>query len=439
MALSRCKECSAEIAENAEFCPKCGYKYERQKTRNWGDTLINVIPGPVVISAATAILAYWTFFCDKQTKENEKLQTMIESAVSDNAVKERTAIQIVSYLAKENRLSPKFALSVLGTVVRNGGDEKLRGEAYDAVQNLTDDAKFDQYDRLEVFCLRAALTPAQNQRQKNIHKIEQFVHPVGYISKTKEAKEACDGLKLQAASKLFSLTQHLSDPQTVIDLLLSVFACDKDPDMIEKVIPTLWRAIENRDQSGNGSNQDIIGFLDRAIEHIGNNIDSLKKAIEAIDQINSNQPGANVREARLSESMEASLSEIMEASLSEIRQASLSEIRQVSLSEIRQASRSEIRLYLARALITKNKDSQNSLTHLQEIAISKDLDLCDDTRMLFDEIGRATQSPILLGIVKTGSSYLRCEKNPEANRITRKRSPQRSRLTNAGRFGQASR
>ena len=422
MALIRCKECSAEIAENAEFCPKCGYKYERQKTRNWGDTLINVIPGPVVISAATAILAYWTFFCDKQTKENEKLQTMIESAVSDNAVKERTAIQIVSYLAKENKLSPKFALSVLGTVVRNGGDEKLRGEAYDAVQNLTDDAKFDQYDRLEVFCLRAALTPAQNQRQKNIRKIEEFVQPVGYSPETKEAKEARDGLKLQAASKLFSLTQNLSDPQTVIDLLLSVLACDKDPDMIEKVIPTLRRAIEIRDQSGNASNQDVIGFLDKAIEQIENNTASLKKAIEAIEQIKNNRPGANVREASLSESMVGSLSEIMEASLSEIRQASLSEIRQASLSEIRQASRSEIRLYLARALIAKNKDSQNSLIHLQEIAMSKDLDLCDDTRMLLDEIGRATQNPILLSIVKTGSSYLHCEKNPETNRIAAQRS-----------------
>jgi len=417
MALIRCKECSAEIAENAEFCPKCGYKYERQKTRNWGDTLINVIPGPVVISAATAILAYWTFFCDKQTKENEKLQTMIESAVSDHAVKERTAIQVVSYLAKENKLSPKFALSVLGTVVRNGRDEKLRGEVYDAVQNLTDDAKFDQYDRLEVFCLRAALTPAQNQRQKNIRKIEEFVQPVGYFPETKEAKEAKearDGLKLQADSKLFSLTQNLSDPQTVIDLLLSVLACDKDPDMIEKVIPTLRRAIEIRDQSGNASNQDVIGFLDKAIEQIENNTASLKKAIEAIEQIKNNRPGANVREASLSESMVGSLSEIMEASLSEIRQA--------SLSEIRQASRSEIRLYLARALIAKNKDSQNSLIHLQEIAMSKDLDLCDDTRMLLDEIGRATQNPILLSIVKTGSSYLHCEKNPETNRIAAQRS-----------------
>lgn len=264
MALIQCKECSAKIAENAEFCPTCGYKYERQKTRNWGDTLINAIPGSIVISAATAILAYSTFFYDKQTKENEKLQAMIESAVSDNAVKERTAIQVVSYLAKENKLSPKFALSILGTVVRNGGDETLRGEVYDAVRNLTEEstsmAKFDKYEQLEVFCLRAALTPAQNQRQKNIRKIEELVIKTtseGFFAEAKGAKEASDGLKLQAASKLFSLTEHLSDPQTVIDLLLSVSACDNDPDMIEKVIPTLCKAIKIRDQFGNASNQDV--------------------------------------------------------------------------------------------------------------------------------------------------------------------------------------
>jgi hypothetical protein len=369
MALIQCKECSAKIAENAEFCPTCGYKYERQKTRNWGDTLFNAIPGSIVISAATAILAYLTFFYDKQTKENEKLQAMIESAVSDNAVKERTAIQVVSYLAKENKLSPKFALSILGTVVRNGGDETLRGEVYDAVRNLTAEstsmAKFDKYEQLEVFCLQAALTPAQNQRQKNIRKIEELViktKPEGFFA---EAKEASDGLKLQAASKLFSLTQHLSDPQTVIDLLLSVSACDNDPDMIEKVIPTLCKAIKIRDRFGNASNQDVIGFLDWAIKQIESKV--------------VNGPRANDREA----------------------------------------SRSEIRLYLARAIIAKNKDLRNdSLTHLEKIVTSEDLS--DDARLLLDGIGRTTQNPNLPDIVETVSSYLTRETNPGTAQITQR-------------------
>jgi hypothetical protein len=361
MALIQCKECSAEIAENAEFCPICGYKYERQKTRNWGDTLISAIPGSLVISAATAILAYLTFFHDKETKENEKLQTMIESAVSDNAIKERTAVQVVSYLAKESKLSPKFALSILGTVVRNGGDEKLRGEVYDAVRNLTEErvsnlAKFDNYEELELFCLQAALTPAQNQRQKNIHEIEKLINAKhdGFFP---EAKEASDGLKLQAASKLLSLTQHLSDPQTIIDLLLSVTACDNDPDMIEKVIPTLCDAIKTRDRFGNASNQDVIGFLNSAIEQI--------------------ESKAGECEAK-----------------------------------IREVSRSEIRLYLACAIIAKNKDLRNdSLRQFEKIVTSEKL--YDDARLVLDGIGRTMQNPNLPDIAETISSYLNREENAE--------------------------
>jgi hypothetical protein len=54
---------------------------------------------------------------------------MVESAVSNDAVKERTAVRLVSYLTKINKLSPSFALSVFGSVARNGEDQKLRSEA----------------------------------------------------------------------------------------------------------------------------------------------------------------------------------------------------------------------------------------------------------------------------------------------------------------------
>ena len=50
--------------------------------------------------------------------------------MSNDVVKERTAVRLVSYLAKLNKLSPGFALSIFGSVARNGQDEKLRNEAY---------------------------------------------------------------------------------------------------------------------------------------------------------------------------------------------------------------------------------------------------------------------------------------------------------------------
>ena len=49
----------------------------------------------------------------------------------------------------------------------NSEDPKLRREAYDAIENLTterssfDVEKLDTYDKLEIFCPQAALTPSQ--------------------------------------------------------------------------------------------------------------------------------------------------------------------------------------------------------------------------------------------------------------------------------------
>lgn len=88
-------------------------------------------------------------------------------------------------------------------------------------------------------------------------------------------------------------------------------------------------------------------------------------------------------------------------------------------ANVREASRSEIRLYLARAVIAKNKDLRNdSLTHLEEIVTSEDL--YDDARLLLDGIGRTTQNPDLPGIVETVSSYLTRETNPGTAQITQR-------------------
>src|ERR1700758_4799045 len=212
MALINCKECSASIAENARCCPKCGFRHANSKTKNWFE-VFTTLSGPLILSAAGTVLAYITFVHQAQTQETEQLQAMVESAVSNDAVKERTAVRLVSYLTKINKLSPSFALSIFGSVARNGEDQKLRSEAYDAVENLMEESSFnlsklDKYDQLEIFCLQATLTPAQYWRQVNLHKIEQYS-----TNKT---------LRYEAASKLLSLSQDLSDPQATIDILFSL-------------------------------------------------------------------------------------------------------------------------------------------------------------------------------------------------------------------------
>ena len=178
MALTKCKECSADIAENARCCPKCRFTYADPKRKCWFEAF-TTLSGPFILSAAGTVLAYMTFVHQTETQETEQIQTIVESAVSNDMVKERTSIRLVSYLAKLNKLSPSFALSIFGSVARSGEDQKLRSEAFDAIENLMEQssfnfANFDKYDQLEVFCLQAALTPAQYWRQINLHRIEQY-------------------------------------------------------------------------------------------------------------------------------------------------------------------------------------------------------------------------------------------------------------------------
>jgi hypothetical protein len=347
MALINCKECSASIAENARCCPKCGSMPAHSKTKNWFE-VFTTLSGPLILSAAGTVLAYITFVHQAETQETDQLQTMIESAVSNDAVKERTAIRLVSYLAKLDKLSPSFALSIFGSVARNSEDPKLRSEAYDAIENLMEEssfnlAKFDKYDQLEIFCLQAALTPAQYWRQVNLHKIEQFT--------------ADKILKYEAASKLISLSQDLSNPQSSIDILLSVPVRSNNPDIIERAIPILCKAVKER--SGNTSDKDVVDY-----------VESLAKEVPA--------------------------------------------------TATRDRLQSQIRLYLAGALITKEQlVRESSLKEIVRIsALNPGLE--DDTERLFDGVARSMDDADLRSLVDTVHNHLTLLKGKPAGRITQK-------------------
>jgi hypothetical protein len=316
MALIKCKECSATIAESAQFCPACGFTYERPKTKFQA---FNTVSGPLIVSAATAILGLIAFLHKTETQETEKLQSMIESAVNTDPAKERTAVRIVTYLAKLNKLSGSFALSILGTVARNRVDDKVRSEAYDAIENLTDKrssrlVKFDEYDQLEILCLYAALTPGQSRRWLKIHEIEKY--------------SSDEVRKYQAASKLLSLAQDIANPQAVIDLLLSVPVRLNDPDMIERAIPTLCKAV--KDRASQGANNDVADILKQV-------------ATESVAKDN-------------------------------------------------ETVRSQIRLYLASALVTKDAAFQDSSLKEVARAVALNPDLDFDTKQLFDGVASSLEA-----------------------------------------------
>jgi hypothetical protein len=164
-------------------------------------------------------------------------------------------------------------------------------------------------------------------------------------------------LKYEAASKLLSLSQDLSNPQSSIDILLSVPVRSNNPDLIERAIPILCKAVKER--SGNTSDKDVVDYLE-------------------------------------------------------------SRAREMSAPATRDELRSQIRLYVAGALITKDQPvRENSLKEIARIcALNPGLE--DDTERLFDGVARNMVDADLRSIVDTVHNRLTLLKEKPAGRITQK-------------------
>ncbi|MBV8375401.1 MAG: hypothetical protein JO279_00195, partial [Verrucomicrobia bacterium] len=79
--------------------------------------------------------------------------------------------------------------------------------AYEAIENLLAEssyhlAKFDKYDQLEIYCLQAALTPAQYWRQVNLHKIARNMPDSGLRSTVEAAHRYLTLLKNKPGARL---------------------------------------------------------------------------------------------------------------------------------------------------------------------------------------------------------------------------------------------
>ena len=98
---------------------RAGALPDTTKGKRWWD-MIPTLVVPFVSSLAGVLLGYLTFFHKAAIEDTERLKTIVESAVSNDEVKERTAIRVVTYLAKSNEILPTVALSILGTMARNG-------------------------------------------------------------------------------------------------------------------------------------------------------------------------------------------------------------------------------------------------------------------------------------------------------------------------------
>jgi hypothetical protein len=346
---------------------------------------------PVITALATTVIAIMTFVQKTEHEQAESDKSMIESAVSADLEKERTALYVVTEEAKDKKVSAGFALSILGTVMRNGGDDKLHREVYDNIVKLmegttTGSRGLNQYDELELNCLRAALTPAQSHRQKNIRKIQEFA--------------VSDSLKLQADSRLLELSQLVSDPQAAIDMLLSIAGSYEFPDMIEKMIPHLCAAAKRRDNSLKDSNDDVAKFLEDASKASASFAETNEKIIPAISETNH------------------SVAKTQKIDSTALR---TQDIADDARAAAREAYRSEIRLDVARALIVKDLNSRKaSWEDFSRVAIAKELE--DDAQRLLSGISRNNTDEVeatnLKVILDEASLYLSRAKEISGKQIS---------------------
>lgn len=177
-------------------------------------------------------------------------------------------------------------------------------------------------------------------RQVNLHKIEQY--------------STDTTLKYLAASKLLALSQDITNPQAAIDILLSLPVRLNNPDIIERAIPLLCKAIKQR--SANSSGSDLADYL----EQIASESDATQ----------------------------------------------------------RDGLRSRIRLYLMRALVTKDQSIRES--SLQEIAqiSAANADLDEDTQRLFDSVVRNLEDVDLRNAVELARTHLALLKEKPMPRVT---------------------
>jgi hypothetical protein len=332
--------------------------HNRPNERRSGD---KVIPGITALATsvaaiATTIVAAMTFVQKTEHEQAESDKSIIESAVSTDMEKERAALYAVTEEAIDRKVPVGFALCVLGTVLRNSTDEKVHREVYDNIVKLMDQTSrnpkdLNKYDNLELCCLRAALTPVQSHRQKNIRKIEEIPDS--------------DSLKLQAQSRLLELSQVILDPQASIDMLLSISGRYEFPDMIEKMIPILRAAAKRRDNSLEDSNDDIAEFLLHASRASASFAEAEEKNIVAIPETHS---VAHTQE--------------IDAATRNVK-----DITDEARAAARDAYRSQIRLSLARALIMKDSSSRKApWEDFSRVVIERKLE--DDAQRLLSGISR---------------------------------------------------
>ena len=116
MALVECKECGAQISENAETCPNCGDAIKEPKPKFSLLDLVHKISVPVVLSVAGTMITILSYFSMEGERQMEQTRKLLADAFEKDPIKQQYCIFYVDHLLESGRISAEMTVSVLATV-----------------------------------------------------------------------------------------------------------------------------------------------------------------------------------------------------------------------------------------------------------------------------------------------------------------------------------
>jgi hypothetical protein len=144
MALVECKECGAQVSENAATCPNCGDVIKEPKPKFSVVDLIHKISVPVVLSVAGTMITILTYFSMEGERQMEQTRKLLADAFDKDPIKQQYCIFYVDHLLASGRISPQMTVSVLSTVAANGTNESVRLESLRTMPKLIEQQKYQQ-------------------------------------------------------------------------------------------------------------------------------------------------------------------------------------------------------------------------------------------------------------------------------------------------------
>ena len=148
-----CKECGAQISQNADSCPHCGDVIRETKPKFSLVDLIHKISVPVVLSVAGTMITILSYFSTEAERQMEQTRKLLADAFDKDPIKQQYCIFYVDHLLASGRISPQMTVSVLTTVAANATNDNVRLDALRIMPRLLEQKNYQQ--ELKPFLLRS--------------------------------------------------------------------------------------------------------------------------------------------------------------------------------------------------------------------------------------------------------------------------------------------